>query len=216
MDDMQATQGFEPGGEGAPGRGTRPPSERRLGRRRFVMGTAAAAGGIAVAGYVKPSMQSLGVPTALAVSGPGLLFKDGTPGMWSGSGGYRGSPYVRMWNSVNDVDWTGIYTPNPFTYDTKFNDFFEPSPDLTNQTFDTMLEIVDDGGGSLWAKKTGRDVVAAYLNASYFGSGYPFTRVEIKAWWHDAIVPYNTNGSTTLLQSLHKKLDAANNGTWMP
>ena len=191
-------------------------SERRLGRRRFVKGTAAAAGGIAAAGYVKPSMRSLGVPTALAVSGPGLLFKDGTPGMWSGWGGYSGSPYVRMWNSVNDVDWTGIHTPNPFTYDTKFNDFFEPSPALTNQTFDTMLEIVDAGGGSLWAKKTGRDVVAAYLNASYFGSGYPFMRDEIKAWWRDAIMPYNTTGSTTLLQSLHAKLDAANNGIWMP
>jgi hypothetical protein len=169
-------------------------------------------GGLAAAGYVKPSMRSLGIPKALAVSGPGLPFQDSTPGMWSGSGGVTGSPYVQMWSSVNDVDWTGIYTPNPFAYNTKFNDFFEPSPALAAETFDSMLEIVDSGGGNLWPKKTGRDVVAAYLNASYFGSGYPFTRDEIKVWWRDAILPYNAAGATTLLAALHSKLDAANNG----
>jgi hypothetical protein len=47
-----------------------------------------------------------------------------------------------------------------------------------------MMDLVGTGGGSDDAQKAARDVVAAYLNAS-FGMNYPFTTAD-QCMWADA------------------------------
>jgi hypothetical protein len=213
---------------------------RAVGRRRFVQGSAALAGGIAAASYVKPNMQSLGIPSALAVSGGDPPPLSGlTPGGWGNSGnwwgpgpqpvwvpdesGYtQGSPYVGMWDATNDPDWVGGALGQPFAHGDLFNSFFEPSAALATigmgSLNDEMLEILTGGAGSVWPAKTARDVIAAYLNASYFGASYPYSQGEIKDMWKAAILALEqpaagVSPSNALLEKLHIMLDAANNGS---
>lgn len=73
-----ATAGVTPGSEGGPELGSIAATSgggrllaASLARRRLLVKTSAVAGSAAIAThYVKPSLQALGVPTALAVSGP--------------------------------------------------------------------------------------------------------------------------------------------------
>jgi hypothetical protein len=122
-----------------------------------------------------------------------------TPGFWQGGFGSQ------LWNVLSDADWTaaGGVGANPFAHDTLFNSFFTAHTSLDGLT---MLDIVGTGGGSAWPQKTARDVVAAYLNAS-FGLDYPFTAAEIWDMWDDAV----TAGTTSAFRSLHVTLDEANN-----
>jgi hypothetical protein len=74
-----------------------------------------------------------------------------------------------------------------------------------------MMDLVGTGGGSYWPQKTARDVVAAYLNAS-FGFNYGLTTGQIAAMWYAAVEEYNSAGNPTdKLQALHKQLDGLNN-----
>ncbi len=136
-----------------------------------------------------------------------LLQKAGeglTPGFWQGAiGAGDGSGNGQwLWNEENDPDWTvagGVGT-NPFIHTMFFNSFFTSHPDLNPLT---MMDIVGTGGGENPVRKAARDVVAAYLNAS-FGMNYPLDTTEISSLWDDAI----SNGT---FMELHIMLDTYNN-----
>jgi hypothetical protein len=112
-----------------------------------------------------------------------------TPGFWQG-GPDKVDPNVggaRLWDVVDDPDWTasGGNGTNPFTHDTLFSVVFvasEPTP-ADNLT---MFELIDTGGGSDDWRKLARDVVAAYLNASW-GMAYAYTPEEIAGIWAQAV-----------------------------
>jgi hypothetical protein len=105
-----------------------------------------------------------------------------TPGFWQGGFG------VDLWDEVDDPDWTdaGGDGTNPFVT----TDLFSTGPwgpsGISSIDDKTMLEIVGTGGGNSWARKAARDLIAAYLNAS-FGIGYPATVTEILDDWADAV-----------------------------
>lgn len=122
-----------------------------------------------------------------------------TPGFWQGGDGEK------LWNVNNDPHWTaaGGDGTNPFIHTTLFNDFFTSHDDLAGLT---MFQLVKTGGGSNWARKTARDVVAAYLNAS-FGMDYPLEADEISDAWKEA-VDTDTDAAFT---ALHLELDEYNN-----
>jgi hypothetical protein len=188
-----------------------------IGRRRFVQGTAAMAGGITAAGYVKPSMQSLGIPTALAVSGPGTAGH--TPGFWANTGGGGG---WNLWNTSDDPQWasTGespggvaLTDDNPFDHTTKFNEFFYAHPNFEGMTPDDILEMYEianqTGNIPDIEVKAARQLIAAYLSASYF-AGYPLTTTQLKDAWKQA-VESQLAGDPGPMTALHCTLDNANN-----
>jgi hypothetical protein len=183
----------------------------RISRRKFVTRAAATTGGVVASAYIKPELRRLGVPGAFAaVSTPPLpplpppLFAVAGPGRWGNSGNPTAAR-KEEWDELNDPDWAGLGT-NPFVHTTKFNDFFTSHPDLDGLT---MLDVVNGGGGPNIVLKTARDVVAAYLNAAYYGSSFSYTVAQISALWTAAI---NALPDTTSLEDLHEDLDAANNG----
>ena len=103
-----------------------------------------------------------------------------TPGFWQGGFGSD------LWDEVGDLDWTeedGDGT-NPFIHTTLFESYFTPAASLPDGL--TMLDIVGTGGGNNPARKAARDVIAAYLNAS-FGIDYGYTPQEIADMWTDAV-----------------------------
>jgi hypothetical protein len=120
-----------------------------------------------------------------------------TPGFWQGGFG------MTLWDQgPPDSDWiTAGGTPNnPFAHTTLFNDFFTPDSLLNGVT---MLAIVGTGGGPIPTRKAARDVIAAYLNAS-FGLAFGFTPTQIADMWTAAV------GNDVALQDLHILLAAAN------
>lgn len=110
-----------------------------------------------------------------------------TPGFWQGGNGSQ------LWNDpsvfdggTGDPDWPGVL-PQPFSHDTLFNDFFS---DVTDPALDgkTMWDMVYGGGGSIWAEKAARDMVAAYLNESAFPDTYPADSLaDLEAEWYAAV-----------------------------
>jgi hypothetical protein len=125
-----------------------------------------------------------------------------TPGFWQGgsAGGQAGGQW--LWNEVQDPQWaaSGGMGWNPYIWTTGFNSFFAPYGGLNG--FD-MMGLVGTGGGADDFQKAGRDVVAAYLNASW-GMNYPYTPAQISQMWADAVASGD-------FMSLHLTLDAANN-----
>jgi hypothetical protein len=121
-----------------------------------------------------------------------------TPGFWQGGFG------AQLWNELNDPQWAsnGGAGTNPFIQTTLFNSFFTPQSSLNGKT---MLDIVGTGGGNAWPRKAARDVVAAYLNAS-FGLSYPFTPAQIAQMWTNAV---NAGGNAGF-QAIHAQLAPAN------
>jgi hypothetical protein len=129
-----------------------------------------------------------------------------TPGFWQGgpdspdpqSGG------ARLWDKPNDKDWknSGGMGVNPYIHDTTFESFFGDPANVVPSNL-TMFELVDTGGGSEDWRKLARDIVAAYLNASW-GVAYAYTPDELKEIWTKA-----SNEGTFLYW--HNKIDAANN-----
>ena len=123
-----------------------------------------------------------------------------TPGFWQGGFG------VDLWDEVDDPDWTaaGGDGTNPFVT----TDLFSSGPwgpsGIASIDNKTMLQIVGSGGGSSWPRKAARDLVAAYLNAS-FGMGYPATTTEILDDWADAVA-LGTSG----FRAFHDKYAALN------
>jgi hypothetical protein len=123
-----------------------------------------------------------------------------TPGFWQGGFG------VNLWNEVNDPDWTdaGGAGTNPFVT----TDLFSTGPwgpsGISSIDSKTMLALVGTGGGNSWPRKAARDLIAAYLNAS-FGLGYPYTTQQILDDWAAAVA-----AGTSGFQAFHLKYAAAN------
>jgi hypothetical protein len=103
-----------------------------------------------------------------------------------------------------DAQWPasgGANPPgNPYIHVTLFNSFFQPYGSLSS--FD-MFTLVSNGGGPNDYQKAARDLVAAYLNASW-GMNYPYTTAQLKSMWASAVASGD-------FMSLHNTLDAANN-----
>lgn len=103
-----------------------------------------------------------------------------------------------------DAQWIasgGANPPgNPYIHITLFNSFFASYSGLDG--FD-MFDLVGSGGGPNDYQKAARDLVAAYLNASW-GMNYPYTTADLQQMWADAV-------SSGDFLSLHNLLDAANN-----
>ena len=125
-----------------------------------------------------------------------------TPGFWQGGVG------LYLWDEAPiDPDWlaaSGDALGNPFTTTDLFTSFFPPSLDPTVDAM-TMVDIVGTGGTSNWARKAARDLIAAYLNAS-FGIDYPYSTSEILADWSTAV-----SGGTNGFKVFHTQYDTANN-----
>jgi hypothetical protein len=99
------------------------------------------------------------------------------------------------------IDSSGANPPgNPYIHVTLFNDFFTPYTSLSG--FD-MFTLVGSGGGPNDYQKAARDLVAAYLNASW-GMNYPYTTAQLSQMWAVAVASGD-------FMSLHSTLDAANN-----
>jgi hypothetical protein len=187
-------------------------AKRNATRRHFMKGTAAVAGGVVAAHYVKPSLRALGVPAALAVSQPGGS-QGCTPGFW-GNEGVSTAGGRELWNVANDPDWNARRLPggdeyNPFHWNTLFTDVFASHPDVVGAVMyieDSSTEGTVDGSGGTAAEKAARHLVAAYLNAS-FGLDYPFTKAELAQMWANAVA----NGSSIAFDDLKNLLDTANN-----
>jgi hypothetical protein len=122
-----------------------------------------------------------------------------TPGFWQGGLGKT------LWDQVNDPDWTshGGEGTNPYTTTTVFSTFFQPTGVSTVDNA-TMLQLVGTGGGNNPARKAARDLVAAYLNAS-FGINFPFDTTTILADWAAAVA-----GGNPGFNAFHAKYSAAN------
>jgi hypothetical protein len=124
-----------------------------------------------------------------------------TPGFWQGGFG------IDLWNEVNDPDWAdaGGAGTNPFVT----TDLFSSGPwgpsGISSIDGKTMLQLVGSGGGSSWPRKAARDLVAAYLNASFLGTGYPYDTTTILSDWADAVA-----AGTSGFQAFHLKYAAAN------
>ena len=122
-----------------------------------------------------------------------------TPGFWQGGLGST------LWNTANDPDWTaaGGAGTNPFITTQTFVSFFPSSGSATVDDMQ-MIEIVGTGGTNSWARKAARDLIAAYLNAS-FGLDYPYDTATILADWNTAVA-----GGTAGFETFHAKYSAAN------
>lgn len=121
-----------------------------------------------------------------------------TPGFWQGGAGKQ------LWNTIPDNKWTYGGDP-PFIHTTLFNDFFN---DVIDPRLDgmTMMDLVSGGGGSDWAVKAARDMVAAYLNESAFPDEFPADSLaDLEADWYAAV-----SGGDAGLQAFHTEVSAWN------
>jgi hypothetical protein len=126
-----------------------------------------------------------------------------TPGFWQGGNDFGTAGGRWLWNEMNDLQWlaSGGMGTNPYMWTTSFSPFFTAySPYM--DPFD-MMTLVGNGAGPDDYQKAGRDLVAAYLNASW-GMNYPYTAAQLSQMWADAVASGD-------FISLHLLLDAANN-----
>ena len=179
---------------------------RSVGRRTVIKGGVVAVAGLTLGTtYVKPNVISVGVQEVFAASSPPLAdppppSQGCTPGYWGNSPGGRG-----LWDAPNDPDWSaaGGAGENPFNHGTLFNSFFTPvHPQLDGLT---MIDLAGSGGTSGEERKAARDLIAAYLNAS-FGMSYRYSTAGLISMWNEAV-------STGGFAQLHDILDAANNSS---
>ncbi len=189
-------------------------------RRRFLRGATATTGALVASTYVKPGMHALGLPAAYAlVSAPTTsddpVLDTATLEYWASSENIDAEG-TNLWDMTSDEEWTaagGIGT-NPYIHTTVFNSFFTS---YTPFGLLTMLELANNGVSGYddevvqAAVKAARNLVAAYLNASFYGSGpdgYPLSVEELQQMWEDA-VQANEQGA---FDALNCQLGNANNG----
>ena len=104
----------------------------------------------------------------------------------------------------DDPQWTYGGT-NPFIHTTLFNDFFNVTTDA-RLNGKTMMDLVGSGGGSDWAVKAARDMVAAYLNESAFPAQFPATSLtDLVNAWYAAVA-----GGDSALAAFHTTVSAWN------
>jgi len=182
------------------------------------MMSAGAGVGVLAAGYVKPTLRSVGVVGAYAqLSGPPSL-QDGTqgctPGFWGNEGSNQRAGGKNLWDQPNDPDWLAARLPNgdtfnPFHWNSLFTDVFASHPDVVGKVMyvpgSQTDGVVDDGGGSR-AEQAARHLVAAYLNVA-IGLSFGYTRNQLKALWADAVAK-NTDAA---FEALKTELDTENN-----
>ena len=182
-----------------------------LSRRDFMRGAAAAGVVIGADDYVKPTLKMLGVSRLAAAAStppppppPQESPKKGcTPGFWGNNSSDGQGGGVPWWDTSSDPEWAanGGSGTNPFSQSTLFTPFFTSHPLLVGVT---MWVAVNGGGGSHPAEKAARQLVAAYLNASF--GAYTFTRAQLSSMWTQAV-----SGGNSALNALSTLLDATNN-----
>lgn len=122
-----------------------------------------------------------------------------TPGFWQGGAGSK------LWDRANDPQWKGDGT-NPYVHTTLFNGFFgQYNGTLVGVS---MMDLVGTGGTSDSVRRAARDVVAAYLNASW-GINIGYTTQQIKVMWTAAV----SAGTNAAFDALHNTLSVANDPT---
>jgi hypothetical protein len=85
---------------------------------------------------------------------------------------------------------------------TEFNSFFTPIVEANGLT---MIDLVSTGGSAPDWRKAARNVVAAYLNASW-GMVFPYTAGEVADMWTDAA----DGGEGLTFLEVHNLLGSAN------
>lgn len=152
------------------------------------------------------------------------IFYGCTPGFWQGGAGinYWDIALVAGTTQTNDPQWMASVAktkPNPYnttsTFPSSGNSFtlINGLGSISGVTLAAggtrFIDIVGTGGTDDWPRKAARSFIAAYLNATYFGSGskaYKYDAATVLTEWNSAV----TNG-TAALQAFHLKYDAANN-----
>ena len=215
--------------EATRGQGEAPSSRsgQRMGRRRLLKGTTAVVGGATLAAYTppglfayaRPTLRSLRVPVALAVSGipvsgiPAAV--QGSPGFWKDNG--KGQ--VPLWDSINDLDWkawaqklglTAATPANPYVKTDPFTSVFAPHPAVAGLTMEQLIDGVKDKNSTELqdaARKAARALVASYLDASLYGPAYTYTQAQLKALWQQAV----TTNTKAAFDALETQLEATYN-----
>jgi hypothetical protein len=181
-------------------------------RRDFMKGATVAGVVIGADEYVKPTLKMLGVTRLVAAaSTPPVLppppngspSKGCTPGFWGNNSSTGQGGGVEWWNAASDAQWAahGGAGSNPFHHNTAFTSFFTSHPLLVGLT---MWTVVNGGGGSQPPLRAARQLVAAYLNASF--GAYTFTPSQLSSMWTQAV-----SGGNSALNALNTLLDATNN-----
>jgi hypothetical protein len=114
-----------------------------------------------------------------------------------------------LWDLPNDAQWAvGCGGTSPFKSSDPFCgaplNLFDCHPDVQDST---MKALLCTGGGSNWAQKAARDVIAAYLNASCGEVAFGMTPSAVAALWNAAVA-----GGITF-ESVHNTLAALNDPT---
>ena len=153
-------------------------------------------------------MQSIGPITAAAQTVSGFSVGgpvEGSPGYWKDNG----QGQVSLWNTVSAPDWTAWLqkqglsgsSNNPYIKTNSFTSVFAAHPDLNGKT---MQDAIESGQGGTAAQKAAGALVAAYLDASLYGSQYAYTTAQLVSLWQDAV---NTN-TDAAFDALKDKLEA--------
>jgi len=161
--------------------------------------------------YVFPA-DSASSDSSLSHTFYNTYFEGCTPGFWQGGSTKNESAGGQwLWNtdgfftgSQSDPDWLasgGALPGNPYNHADSFEGYFGGAGS------DDMWYYINP---DLWGQgnnddyhKAARDLVAAYLNASW-GVNYPYTTTQLKGMWADAVLSGD-------FASLHNTLDTANN-----
>jgi hypothetical protein len=132
-----------------------------------------------------------------------------SPGFWQGGTGSllwdQGDPFAE--SPEYDSDWLeypGGFPGNPYVHGTFFNKFFEPYTELDGIL---MMDLVNTGGASDDWQKAARNVVAAYLNASW-GMAFTYSQQNILDMWSDTVTSEEKD-----FIGLHNELSSANKPT---
>jgi hypothetical protein len=191
-----------------PQESARPLPRPSIGRRRLLKGAIATTGGAVAAAYTPPTFRRLGMPVALAVSGPPVPVQ-GTLGFWKDGGAGQKS----LWNAAGDLDWTAwaqklglapAGPANPFVKTDAFTSVFAPHADLVGLT---MQDVLEGPKQATEAQKAARALVASYLDASLYGAAYAYSQAQLKTMWQEAV----TTDTPAAFEALKTQLEATYN-----